>query len=231
MKTFSVLLGVMFVISCGASVNPQLKSKVDSQFAQSQQTTYTGTQKFMKPKPYAVGQYVVMGQTDSDGKKSVTRMAIVGREQGGWIIETYTVSDNQEGIMQMLVAGLEKAAATGNVDDIDLLWVKVKDEDGKIQIIEGPMLSMMKGMYKKGIASVSMKITTYKDGGIIQVPAGIFKGTNVVDSEASFFGKKIKSKGWYHYSVPINGIVKSIDDDGNSVVLLKFGFDATPMMR
>ncbi len=231
MKTFSVLLGVMFVISCGASVNPQLKSKVDSQFAQSQQTTYTGTQKFMKPKPYAVGQYVVMGQTDSDGKKSVTRMAIVGREQGGWIIETYTVSDNQEGIMQMLVAGLEKAAATGNVDDIDLLWVKVKDEDGKIQTIEGPMLSMMKGMYKKGIASVSMKITTYKDGGIIQVPAGIFKGTNVVDSEASFFGKKIKSKGWYHYSVPINGIVKSIDDDGNSVVLLKFGFDATPMMR
>ncbi|MCX8123351.1 MAG: hypothetical protein N3F66_04215 [Spirochaetes bacterium] len=231
MKKFSVLFGIMFVISCGASVNPQLKAKVDSQFAQSQETTYAGTQKFMKPKPYAVGQYVVMGQTDSDGKKSVTRMAIVGKAQGGWIFETYTLSDNQEGIMQMLITGLEKAAISGNLDDMDIVWVKIKDEKGDVQTVEGPMLTMMKGMYKKGIASVSMKITSYKDGGVIQVPAGIFKGTNVVDSEASFFGKKIKSKGWYHYAVPINGIVKAVDDDGNTIVLLKFGNDAKPMMK
>lgn len=230
MKKFSVLLGVMFLVSCGASVNPQLKTKVDSQFGKSQQTTYAGAQKFMKPKPYVIGQYVVMGHTDSDGKKSITRMAIVGKQQGGWIFENYTVSDNQEGIIQMLIVGLEKAATSGNIDDFDIVWVKIKDEEGKIQTIEGPVLSMMKGMYKKGLAGATMKITRYTDGGIVQVPAGIFKGTNVVDTEASFFGKTIKTKSWHHYSVPINGIVKTEDDDGNVIVLLTFGFDAKPTM-
>lgn len=231
MKKLSLLLSVLFLISCGASVNPQLKAKVDKQFAQSGQTTYAGSQKFMKPKPYAVGQYVVMGQTDSDGKKSITRMAIVGKQQGGWIFENYTLSESQEGIMQMLIVGLEKVETTGNIDDLDIIWVKIKDENGQIQTIEGPMLSMMKGLYKKGLASVSMKINTYKDGGVIQVPAGIFKGTNVVDTETTIFGKKTKTKGWYHYSVPINGIVKAVDDDGNTLVLLQFGFDAKPMMK
>jgi hypothetical protein len=230
-RKISLLFGLLFIISCSASVNPQLKAKVDNQFAQSAQTTYAGTQKFMKPKPYAVGQYVVMGQTDSDGKKSITRMAIVGKQQGGWVIESYTVSESQEGIMQMLIVGLEKVATTGNIDDLDIIWVKIKDENGQVQTIEGPMLSMMKGLYKKGMASVSMKINTYKDGGVIQVPAGIFKGTNVVDTETSIFGKKTKSRGWYHYSVPINGIVKAVDDDGNTLVLLQFGFDAKPMLK
>ena len=231
MKKFNLLIGILFLISCGASVNPQLKAKVDNQFAVSESTQFASTQKFMKPKPYAVGQYVILGQTDSDGKKSVTRMAIVGREQGGWIIENYTVSEKDEGIMQMLVVGLEKVATSGNVDDLEILWVKVKEEDGKIQKIEGPMLSMMKGLYKQGLSGVSVKITTYKDGGIVQVPAGIFKGTNVVYSETSFFGKTTKSKGWYHYSVPINGLVKAVDNDGNTIVLLKFGFDAKPMLK
>ncbi|MDH7552297.1 MAG: hypothetical protein QHH74_01430 [Spirochaetota bacterium] len=231
MKKISLLFGLMFIIYCGASVNPQLKAKVDRQFAQSGQTTYSGTQKFMKPKPYAVGQYVVMGQTDSDGKKSITRMAIVGKQQGGWIFENYTVSENQEGIMQMLIVGLEKVATTGNIDDLDIIWVKIKDENGQVQTIEGPMLSMMKGLYKKGLASVSMKINIYKDGGVIQVPAGIFKGTNVVETETTIIGKKTKTTGWYHYSVPINGIVKVVDNDGNTLVLLQFGFDAKPMMK
>ncbi|MGQ9843888.1 MAG: hypothetical protein ACUVRK_10025 [Spirochaetota bacterium] len=90
---------------------------------------------------------------------------------------------------------------------------------------------MMKGLYTKGLSGVSVKISTYKDGGTIQVPAGIFKGTNVVDSETSFFGKTTKTKRWYHYVVPINGIVKAVDNDGNIIVLLKFGFDAKPMLK
>ncbi|MGQ9843887.1 MAG: hypothetical protein ACUVRK_10020 [Spirochaetota bacterium] len=74
-----------------------------------------------------MGQYAILGQSDSDGKQSVTKMAIVGREQGGFILESYTVSEKDEDIMQMLVVGLEKVATSGNVDDLEILWIKVKD--------------------------------------------------------------------------------------------------------
>lgn len=71
MKKGYLFFAILFLISCEASVNPQLKAKVDNQFAESQTTQYSVTQKFMKPNPYAVGQYMIAGQIDSDGKKSL----------------------------------------------------------------------------------------------------------------------------------------------------------------
>lgn len=214
-----------FALSCGPSVNPQLKAKIDEQYSASSSRNYGTAGKFMKPMPYAAGQYVILGTTDAKGNRSITRTMIAGRDEGGWIIESATLNTSEESAVQLCVRGLEKAASTGNAESVEIVWIKIKNEKGAIQRVEGPVLAMMKAMYKNNLASLNVKVNAYVNGGAITVPAGTFAATNRVEMEATFLGKKFRSTGWYHPAVPINGMVKSVSDDGkNQTVLLGFGF-------
>ncbi len=225
MKKLLVLIGAAaFLLSCGPSVNPQLRAKLEPMFSGASGQNYRAARRFTGPMSYAVGQYVVHGSTDEDGKKSVSKTSIVGRQDGGWIIESYSLDDTKESVSQMLIVGLESAAKTGNMDGVELRWVKFRDDQGAIQTIEGPMLMMMKSLYKGSLSTFNVKTSGFVDGGTVQVPAGNFSGTNRIEAEATFFGRTFKSTGWHHSSVPINGLVKSVSDDGEQqTVLLRFG--------
>ncbi len=223
-KAFFAVFLTLFVVSCGPSANPQLKAKISPYFTQDSSTRIRASKKFYSPMPLAIGQYAVYGTIEDDGTRSITKTSIVGREAGGWIYESYTLSETQEGTVQMLIRGLEKVRKSGNIDDIELLWVKIKGEDGKVEKLEGPVLMMAKSLYKKHLSGLDVTVSQYVNGGTIKVPAGSFAGTNMVKSEVTFWGKKYKSTGWYHYKVPINGMVKSVTDDGDStMVLLEYG--------
>ncbi len=223
-KAFFAVFLMLFVVSCGPSANPQLKAKISPYFTQDSSTRIRASKKFYSPMPLAIGQYAVYGTTEDDGTRSITKTSIVGREAGGWIYESYTLSETQEGTVQMLIRGLEKVRKSGNIDDIELLWVKIKGEDGKVEKLEGPVLMMAKSLYKKHLSGLDVTVSQYVNGGTVKVPAGSFAGTNMVKSEVTFWGKKYKSTGWYHYKVPINGMVKSVTDDGDStMVLLEYG--------
>lgn len=223
-KAFFAVFLMLFVVSCGPSANPQLKAKISPYFTQDSSTRIRASKKFYSPMPLAIGQYAVYGTIEDDGTRSITKTSIVGREAGGWIYESYTLSETQEGTVQMLIRGLEKVRKSGNIDDIELLWVKIKGEDGKVEKLEGPVLMMAKSLYKKHLSGLDVTVSQYVNGGTIKVPAGSFAGTNMVKSEVTFWGKKYKSTGWYHYKVPINGMVKSVTDDGDStMVLLEYG--------
>ena len=225
MKKLLVFIGAAaFLLSCGPSVNPQLRAKLDPLFSGGPSKNYGSGRRFTRPMAYAVGQYVVHGTVDGDGKKSVSKTSIVGREEGGWIIESYSLDDTKESISQMLIVGLDSAAKTGNVDGVEIRWVKFQDDQGAIQTIEGPMLMMMKSLYRGSLSAFKVKTSSFIDGGAVEVPAGTFTGTNRIDAEATFFGRTYKSTGWHHSGVPINGLVKSVSDDGeNKTVLLRFG--------
>ncbi len=223
-RPYALVLALAFISACGPSSRPELKAKVEPYFNAASAQNFGAAAKFMKPMPYAVGQFVINGITDSSGKRSVSRTAIVGKESGGWIIETYTLSDTNEGSVQMLVTGLDAAARGGSLDGIDIVWIKIKDDKGAIQKLEGPVLTMSKALYKKNLSAFDVKVAVYTNGGSVTVPAGTFAATNMVKSEVSFLGRKYKSTGWYYSGVPINGLVKSSSDDGKtSMVLLKFG--------
>ncbi len=218
------LTAFAFALSCGPSVNPQLKEKIDGQFAAASTRNFGAAGRFIKPMPYAVGQYVIHGTTDSDGKRSINRTMIAGKADGGWVIETGALNTAEETAVQLCVRGLEKAAASGNAEGVEIVWLKIKNEKGEIQRVEGPVLTMMRAMYKGTLSSLNVKLAAYVDGGMISVPAGSFVGTNRVETEATFFGRTLRSTGWYHRAVPINGMVKSVSDDGkNQTVLLGFG--------
>lgn len=232
-KTLIGMLMTLFLVSCGPSVNPQLKAKIEPYFGASGTQSFGVAKKFFAPMPLAVGQYVVHGIIEKNGTRSVMRTAIVGREMGGWIFEYYNLTEKQEAVTQMLITGLDKVRKTGSIDDIEIVWVKIRDENGQVQKIEGPMMAMMRGLYKNNLAGLDTKTTAYVDGGVIKVPAGSFAGTNTFVTETSIMGRKYKSKGWFHSAVPINGMVKSVVDDGDSTMeLLQFGLKgATPILR
>ena len=219
------IFAVPIFFSYGASTDTRLVSKINSFYSAKSGRAYGASKAFLQPMPYAVGQYVVTGTTDDDGERSVNSIAITGKQGKAWIFEFYTLSGTSESAMQICMSGMEAAAKTGNMDAVEIVWIKTRDGNGEVQKIEGPMLTMMKAIVKKHMVALHVNISGIMDGGEIKVPAGIFKGTKTVKGEAAFLGKTYRSTSWYHTSVPVNGMVKSITNDGDMVTeLLDFGF-------
>jgi hypothetical protein len=222
-KHFILLALLLLIISCGPSVNPALQQKITGYLSKSTDKIYKASSNFLKPMPYAIGQWV-MHATTSEDKRSITKTSIVGKEQGGWIIETYSLNEYEETTAQMLITGLEQAAELHSLDYIEILWIKVKDKDGNIQNYESLALSLTKGLYKKALSGFDFDISSRLEGNTIVVPAGTFNGTYKITTDVPFLGKTIRSTGWYHSDVPINGLVKSISEEDNiTMELLDFG--------
>lgn len=223
MKRLYAFAGLLlFLISCGASVNPQLRAKIDRYPGKAGSARFGESKKFKEPMAFAAGQYVVYRVLEEGVVKSITKFSIIGKEQGGWIFETYTLNESKEDVVQMLVTGFEKIRKSGNPDNMDILWVKMKDEKGKINKIEGQMLSFMKGIYKKSIPGMNVNNSVTSPGGVVIVPAGVFSGTIKIHTKQNIMGSNVEADGWYHSAVPVNGVVKSIS--GDSVMeLIKFG--------
>lgn len=214
-------IALAFAVSC--STAQKGPSKLDTLFTGSA-GSYKASGKFMKPMSWGVGQYIVLGNIEKGKKKSVTKMSIVGKADGGFIVEMVTTDEDRESVVQYLIKGIDKAMKTGDAKDIEFGWIKMRNDDGQIQTIEGPMMQMYKAMLPNTISSMQLSVKNYTDGGTVTVPAGTFSGLNVVDSEAKVFGFTTKTKGWYHPSVPVNGTVRSVSDDGKQeTVLIGFG--------
>ncbi|HPS57833.1 MAG TPA: hypothetical protein PK514_06975 [Spirochaetota bacterium] len=220
-----LMLAIPILFSCGASADKRLVAKINSLYSVKAGRAYGASKNFSQPMPYAVGQYVVTGTTDDDGDRTISSIAITGKQGRAWIFEFYTLTGSSESAMQICMSGMETAARTGNMDAVEIIWMKTRDGNGEIQKIEGPMLTMMKAAYKKTIVSLQVNVSGIQNGGPIKVPAGVFNATKMIKGEASFLGKTYRSTSWYHTSVPVNGMVKSTTDDGDMVTeLLDFGF-------
>lgn len=221
-KNLFFFLVSIFFAACGASKDPALMSRLQSWANTSSSKAYTASHSF-KPVPYAVGQYVVHLHSDGE-QKTISKTAIVGKESDGWILEIYSLSESNESTVQMLVRGMEKVHTSGSVDDVEIVWVKMKQKDEDIQTIEGPVLALTRGFYRDMLRGMTVKIEASSDGGTVTVPAGTFNGTTKMVSEMSFLGKSYSAEGWFHPDVPINGCVKSVSKENNSVMsLLEFG--------
>ncbi|MEJ2041359.1 MAG: hypothetical protein P8X55_20895 [Desulfosarcinaceae bacterium] len=224
-RNLSLSFLLLFVTSCITTPppNPAYVSQIDAYFGKVSHKTYRASGKFKKPMPYKVGQYVVTGISNAS-ERSISKMALVGREKDGWIIETQTITPTSESTSQMLVVGLEKARKTGRIDELDIAWVKVKPHGQQVQTFEGALLALTKGLYKKALSGLEVDYQLQNETETVSVPAGRFQGTVKASSEVAFLNKKYQSVAWLHPSVPINGMVKSVAKDQDSVmVLLDFG--------
>lgn len=214
-----------FLASCGPTINPALQKKIEYMYQANKSSksisSISGT--FTKPMPLAVGQWVMFG-TNNDGKKSISKTSIVGKEGDAWIIETYSLNESEETATQMCVSGIDKITKPEDMDNIDILWVKSMDANGRPVKTEGPALSIFKGIYRRMLTNMSFTIEGYKDGGSVTVPAGTFPATAKITAETTFLGSKYVSTSWMHPQVPINAMVKSVSDDNKMVMeLLDYG--------
>lgn len=216
-----ILLFAAVLIGCGPSSNPVLLKKIDEVSVKSSDKSFSVSGKFLRPMPLKVGQWIsYINRTGEE--KSISKTSIVGKEGDAWIIENYTLTGKEEKISQICIKGLEKVNETGDLDPVEFVWIKFV-EDGKVQTIEGPMLSIMKGLYKSGLQGFAVKSEGSLDGGSVRVPAGTFAGCAKIKSEVSVLGFTKKAEGFYHTEVPISGMVKSISEDNDITELIDFG--------
>lgn len=225
MSRYFVIAALLFGLTAciKSSPDPVYVNQIDAYFNNANDRVYKAAGQFKRPVPYKVGQYVVTG-ISSSSERSVSRMAIVGQEMGGWIIETHSLTPTSEGITQMLVRGLDQVYQTGTIDAIDIVWVKVKPAGQEVQTFEGALLTMTEGLYKKSLAGLEVQFDKLTQSETVKVPAGSFKGALKARSEVAFMNRRYLSDAWFHPAVPINGMVKSVSPDyDTSMVLLDFG--------
>ena len=224
-RTLFASLMLASLISCStmSTPNPVFVSKIDSYFNNTRAATYQASGKFKRPIAYEVGQYVVTGMTHG-AERSIGKTAIVGKEIDGWIIETYSLNPSSESTTQMMVKGMEAAQETGSIDGLEFGWIKIKNQGEPVQTIDGPALAITKGLFKKALLGLESHVGIIHDAGNVRVAAGNFNGSTKTSSEVSFMGKKYISDIWLHPSVPINGMVKSVNENEEmKIELLDFG--------
>lgn len=222
-----VVLTLLFICltSCATMTppDPVLVQKIDTWFNTTKADTFEASETYKRPIPYAVGQYIVTGTTHSS-ERSVEKMALVDKKSGGWIIEMQSLAPRSESITQMLVSGMETAQKNGDMESLDIVWIKIKSEDGSVKTIQGPVLTMTKGLFKKALANLENKFQMPVERGTVRVPAGTFNGAVKANNDITVMAKKYHADIWLHPSVPINGMVKSIHKNGDMTTeLLDFG--------
>jgi hypothetical protein len=219
---------LLLLSACGASVNPVLQQRVVDWFGKSSGAVYDATTAFTKPMPYSVGQYVVHGITDGNDR-SIHRTALVGREGDAWIMETTSLTPTGETMMQMAVSGMEKMQETLNTEDLDIRWIKMRDDEGKVQKIDGMTLSLVKGSYAKALTGLAISFESQMGTATVRVPAGTFNGCTKATSKVETFFGDFESESYMHPGVPLNGVVRQVSKDNGAVTeLIEFGTNATP---
>jgi hypothetical protein len=223
-KVFVLIPVILLFAGCGASIDPILQGRINAYFAQKSSDTFAPAGKFQHPMQFSVGQWVMYAHT-YNGKRSVSKMSIVGQEGKGWIIENYSLTESNETTVQMLVTGLDKYSETYKPEDIDIVWVKMKKKGSdEIQKLEGPMLSLSKSMYRNGMLNYGLKLSALGDGGDVSILAGAFMKTTKATSQVEISGNKYVSDVWFYQDVPINGMIKSVRTDGSATTeLISFG--------
>jgi hypothetical protein len=227
MKKLALALSMATIALAAASAAPA--KSLDSYWAD-KGTAYPASGTFSKPAAWTPGQYVTIGTTIKGKKDSVTTTLLVRKEEGAWVIENAGIDKKgKESISQTCLKGFDEAMATGDTSKIELVWMKTMDKNGKVSLIEGPTISMMKGLMKSSWEKLVVTVSSPSDGGTQAVPAGSFAGTSYIKSTSKIMGKTIESETWFQPSVPINGMVKTRAADGSSEsLLLAFGVDGKP---
>lgn len=195
-------------------------------------TEYAASGQYKKPMPWKAGQYVETENLTKGKRESLSKTLLVGKEKNGWIVESVTVDKKgKRSVSQTLFLGMEEAINSGKAGGVTVGWMKMRNEDGTIQTIEGEQLAFYNLLAKGSLDSMVIDILAFTDGGTVAVPAGVFAGTNQVNGTVKIMGMKIETESWYHPSVPVNGMVKSRSKDGKTESrLVSFGFDGKSEM-
>jgi hypothetical protein len=196
-------------LACGPSIDPAAKADVDrrvSLFAPTQ-SNFPAMPHFA-PRPLAVGQWTQMKVTDDKGQPSILTMKVVGADGDAFWVENVNESYIGKTVTKMLIFFGDRS----NPATMEIRQVKTKDKNGRVNQFDGPMISLMKSMWKGTLSTLTV---TWQ--GLPQenatVVAGNFTGCYKARTDAAFGPFHAAATSWSHPSVPINGLVKSVGID------------------
>jgi hypothetical protein len=189
--------------------------------------------RFTAPMKWAPGQYVVMGNMYNGKRMSINRYTVVRKEAGGWVFES--IDTNDKGVktgMQMLIKGYEHAISTHDSSRIDIIWVKMLQENGTVQMMEGEALMIYRMTLKSTWERIILANNSYSKAGTVTVPAGTFVGTTTITATTKILFKSLTQVSYLHPDVPIHGMVKATDEKDNVYAeLLDYGFNGKPVIQ
>jgi hypothetical protein len=212
---------LLLVLGCGASIDPTMQASVDRQVAalRPQSTTYPALAEEMPP-PFRTGQWIRLKMIDADKRPAFLTYKVVGQVGSAYWVEVVNESYTGRTVMKMLADFGDRTDP--EKIEIQNIILKTRDHEPIDYSQQGPVLAMVKGLYKKVIKDLVIswhglpKETKLVIGGTF---TDCFKGV----SEVSLAGMTTRGTVWHHAAVPINGVVAFEGEKGDSEELVAFG--------
>lgn len=195
--------------------------------------TCPATPGYRQPAAWAAGQYVVLGRSVNGKRESVSRTLVVGKRGVDWVLETWTVNaKGEEDLVQVELSGYDEFLATGDASGIDVVRIIRKDKSGKVTVMEKGRLAVFGDVMRQFYRKMVDAAPAYEDGGAVTVPGGAFAGTRKAATSFTMFGVAFRFTSWYNGAIPVDGVVRTVSQDGKNVTeLLAFGTDGKPRLQ
>lgn len=216
---YAAMIIAPVLAGCGPSIDPALKADIDRRIASLARPTqsFPGPVGFV-PQSFAVGQWT-QHKMVYDQQPSFMTTKVVGQVGDAYWIESLHETYSGRTVTKILLAISNRM----DPNSVEIRGVVMKDRNGHVNTIEGPVLSMMQSLYRGAVANliVSWQGQPQEDA---SVPAGTFSGCFKMRTDAQWGGWKSASMSWSHPAVPLSGMVRSEGIDKPSTMeLVAFG--------
>jgi hypothetical protein len=215
----AVVVAAPVLAGCGPSIDPALKADIDRRIASLPKPTQTfpGPTEF-QPQPFQVGQWT-QHKMVYDQQPSFLTTKVVGQDGDAFWIESLQESYSGRTVTKILLSIPNRMDPAS----IQIRGVVMKDRNGHVQTIDGPVLSMMQGLYRRFVENLVVSWQGQPQENA-SVPAGTFTGCFKMRSDAQWGAWKAASMSWSHPVVPLSGMVRSEGiDKPSSMELVAFG--------
>jgi hypothetical protein len=215
------------LVACGPSISPAMKSATDQLVSgASTAPRNEGQPPNLEPMRWAVGQWTLTRAVNEKGEPTITRTSVVGREDGGWWIETENQDYYRHGITKVLYA----TQPTTPEEALDAVRKIVTREDGKAEQVmdftkDDPAMAIAKrfaGRFMKTGVVVTIPPESAREDA--KVPAGAFRRCAKIGAKIEAGPFSFQATSWFHPAVPLSGSVKGVSSDGKwTMELLDYG--------
>jgi hypothetical protein len=215
-----VVLLAPLAAACGPSIDPAAKADIDQRVAAltAPQQTFPAPTGF-SPMPFAAGQWTRHKLIDDKGQPSFLTYKVLAQENDAFWLEVVTETYTGRTMMKMLLA----IANRMDPSSIDVRAVAIKDRNGRVTNLDGPMLSLLRSSYQPVLSTLVLHWQGFPQEDAT-VPAGTFAGCFRARTDATWGPWHSASSSWSHAAVPLSGLVKSQGiDKPTSMELVAFG--------
>jgi hypothetical protein len=208
------------LVGCGPSIDAAAKTDIDRRVAAlgAPRLSFSAPGSF-EPMPFAAGQWTRHKLVDDKGQPSFMTYKVLSQEGDAFWMEIVTDQYTGRTMMKMLLAIPNRV----DPNSIDIRAVAIKDKNGRVTNLDGPMLSLLRSTYQGALSTLVMNWQGLPQEDAA-VPAGTFAGCFRARTDSTWGPWHSANTSWSHAAVPLSGLVKSQGiDKPTSMELVDFG--------